>query len=56
MNPERSDFDGLLRIWFADGPATMPDRVVDVVADRIARQRQRRGWRFRGRPFMRAYT
>ena len=38
---ERSDIDRVLRRWFDDGPSTMPDRVVDVVADRIARERQR---------------
>jgi hypothetical protein len=32
----RSDTDRLLRHWLADGPSTMPDRVVDVVADRAA--------------------
>ena len=37
---ERSDISRVLRHWFDDGPSTMPDRVVDVVADRIARQRQ----------------
>ncbi len=44
---ERGDISGTLRHWFADGPATMPNRVVDVVADRIAREPQRRGWRLR---------
>ena len=39
---ERSDISTVLRHWFDDGPSTMPDRVVDVVADRIGRQRQRR--------------
>ena len=38
---ERSDIDRLLGHWLDDGPSTMPDRVVDVVAYRIARQRQR---------------
>jgi hypothetical protein len=42
---ERSDIDRVLRHWFADGASTMPDRVVDVVADRIARQPQRHVWR-----------
>ena len=37
---ERSDISRVLRHWFDDGPSTMPDRVVDVVADRIVRQRQ----------------
>jgi Tol biopolymer transport system component len=39
---ERSEISGVLRHWFDDGPSTMPDRVVDIVADRIARQPQRR--------------
>lgn len=39
---ERSDIDRLLRHWIDDGPSTMPDRVIDVVADRISRQPQRR--------------
>jgi Tol biopolymer transport system component len=38
---ERSDIARVLGHWFDDGPSTMPDRVVDVVADRIARQPQR---------------
>jgi hypothetical protein len=37
---ERSDISRVLRHWFDDGPSRMPDRVVDVVADRIVRQRQ----------------
>ena len=44
---ERGDISPALRHWFADGPTTMPDRVVNVVADRIAREPQRRGWRLR---------
>ncbi|HET9757435.1 MAG TPA: hypothetical protein VFP66_13085 [Candidatus Limnocylindrales bacterium] len=42
---ERSDIDRVLRQWFDDGPSRMPERVVDVVADRIARERQRPAWR-----------
>jgi hypothetical protein len=42
---QRSDIDRLLRHWMDDGPSTMPDRVVDVVADRISVQRQLRSWR-----------
>jgi hypothetical protein len=42
---DRAGIDVLLRHWFADGPTTMPDRVVDVVADRIGRERQRPAWR-----------
>lgn len=52
----RSDTGDVLRIWMADGPTTMPDRVVDVVAGRIARQPQRRVWRLRERPFMNTYV
>jgi hypothetical protein len=42
---KRSDIDRALRVWMADGPSVMPDRVVDVVADRISVQGQRRSWR-----------
>lgn len=56
MNTERSDFDRALREWFSDGPTTMPDRVVDLLADRIDRQPQRHAWRLRGRPFMNSYA
>jgi len=42
---QRSDIDRLLRDWMDDGPSRMPDRIVDVVADRISVQRQRRSWR-----------
>jgi hypothetical protein len=41
----RSDIDRVLGIWMEDGPSVMPDRIVDVVADRISVQRQRRSWR-----------
>jgi hypothetical protein len=37
--------DQFLVAWFEDGPTAMPDRVIDVVADRIGRQQQRRSWR-----------
>lgn len=49
---ERSDMDRVLRHWFEDGPATMPDRVVDVVAHRISVRPQRRSWRLLGRSSM----
>jgi hypothetical protein len=42
---QRSDIDRLLRHWMDDGPTRMPDRILDVVADRISVQRQRRSWR-----------
>lgn len=45
----RSDIDRVLQTWMADGPATIPDRVVDVVAARIGVQRQRRTWPFQRR-------
>ena len=35
--------------WLVEGPKRMPDRVVDVVADRISHQSQRPAWRFPGR-------
>jgi len=47
---ERSDVGPVLRTWFEDGPSAMPDRVIDIVADRIGRQRQRRAWRLLWRP------
>jgi hypothetical protein len=53
---QHSDTDRVLRRWFEDGPNTMPDRVVGVVAERIGRQPQRRYWRLRGRPFMNRYV
>lgn len=42
---DRSDIDRVLGHWFEDGPAAMPDRVVDVVARRIKLRPQRRSWR-----------
>ena len=42
---DRADIDRVLDHWFSDGPSRMPDRVVDIVADRIAHQRQRPSWR-----------
>jgi hypothetical protein len=42
---EHSDIERVLTAWFDDGPSTMPDRVVDVVADRIERVGQRPAWR-----------
>ena len=49
---DRSDLDRVLRHWLEDGPATMPDRVVDVVAHRISVRPQRRSWRLLGRSSM----
>lgn len=48
---EHSDMDRVLRTWFESGPSSMPDRVVDVVSDRIGRERQRPAWRLRWRPY-----
>jgi hypothetical protein len=39
------DIERMLDRWLADGPVQVPDRVMDVVAHRIGRQRQRPGWR-----------
>jgi hypothetical protein len=39
------DTERILDLWFADGPTQAPDRVIDVVADRIGRQPQRPGRR-----------
>jgi len=44
MNQPR-DIERLLDQWFADGSSVAPDRVIDVVADRIERQPQRPAWR-----------
>jgi hypothetical protein len=43
---QQRDIERLLDLWFSDGPTESPDRVVDVVADRIERQPQRPAWRF----------
>jgi hypothetical protein len=56
MNTQRPDVDRALRHWFEDGPTLMPDRVVDGIEARIARQPQRRTWRLQGRPFMSSYA
>ena len=42
---QQRDIDHLLDQWFSDGPTHAPDRVIDVVADRIERQPQRPAWR-----------
>jgi hypothetical protein len=44
MNQNR-DIDWFLDAWLTDGPTVAPDRVLDVVADRIERQGQRPAWR-----------
>ena len=43
---QQRDIERLLDLWFSDGPTESPDRVIDVVADRIERQPQRPAWRF----------
>jgi hypothetical protein len=44
MNPDR-EIDLVLSTWLGDGPTGAPDRVLDVLTDRIARQPQRPTWR-----------
>jgi hypothetical protein len=44
MTHER-DIERLLDHWLADGPTQSPDRVLELVADRIERQAQRPVWR-----------
>ena len=44
MNEHR-DTERLLDAWMRDGPTLAPDRVLDVVVDRIERQGQRPAWR-----------
>ncbi len=44
MTHER-DIERLLDRWLDDGPSIAPDRVIDVVADRIDRVPQRLAWR-----------
>ena len=41
------DLERVLDSWLADGPLVVADRVIDDVADRIGRQRQRPAWRLR---------
>jgi hypothetical protein len=50
MTPDR-DMDRLLGIWLDSGPDAAPDRMLDILADRIERQRQRPAWRLDRRPF-----
>ena len=46
---QQRDIERLLDHWFGDGPGRAPDRVVDIVADRIERQSQRPAWRLHRR-------
>lgn len=41
---QQRDIERLLDLWLEEGSTVAPDRVLDVVADRIERQRQRFGW------------
>ncbi len=50
MTHER-DMERLLDTWFSDGPSEAPDRILDVVTDRIERQSQRPAWRLHWRDF-----
>lgn len=43
---QQRDITSLLDLWLSEGSTVAPDRVIDVVTDRIERQRQRGGWRF----------
>jgi hypothetical protein len=43
--------EDLLDLWLGEGSSVAPDRVLDVVTDRIERQRQRGAWRFPRRDF-----
>ena len=47
---QQRDIERLLDHWFSDGPSQAPDRIVDIVGDRIERQSQRPAWRLHRRP------
>jgi hypothetical protein len=47
-----ADLDLVLREYLADDGGSARDYVLDVVADRISHQPQRRAWRLHGRPIM----
>ena len=54
---QQRDIERLLDHWFSDGPVQAPDRVVDIVTDRIERESQRPAWRLRWRSSpLNAYT
>ena len=44
MRPDR-DIDVLLDAWLAEGPLEAPDRILDVVADRVHRRHPEPAWR-----------
>jgi hypothetical protein len=50
------DVELVLREWLADDGDIAPDRVLEVVADRIARQPRRPASRLQRRPFMNTYA
>lgn len=43
------DIERIVGHWLDDGPTEVPDRVIDVMTDRIGRERQRPAWRLRWR-------
>jgi hypothetical protein len=50
------DVERVLREWLADDGDIAPDRVLEVVADRIAGHPRRLAWRLPWRPFMNNYA
>jgi hypothetical protein len=50
----RPDVEPVLRAYLAESGDRAPDRVLEDVAARIARQPRRRTWHLHGRPFMNA--
>ena len=50
------DVELVLRQWLADDGDVAPDRILEVVADRIALQPRRPIWRLQGRSFVNTYT
>jgi hypothetical protein len=46
---QQRDIGKVLDIWLGEGSSVAPDRVIDVVADRIERQPQRGAWRVTAR-------
>jgi len=50
------DVELVLREYLADDGFSAPDHLLEVVAQRIGRQPQRRRWRLLGRPFMNSYA
>jgi hypothetical protein len=52
---EHVDIERMLGHWFEEGPATMPDRVVDVVARRISISPQGHSWRLSGKSQVRRF-